>query len=416
MGRIRARVWALCAVLTAALCATAFAEDTLYAVNGGKLHFDTASGAVMSCEKTAVKIVLPSEIKGFPVRAIAEGAFSGCAQLTSAKFYGLESVGDGAFSGCAKLSNVELPEGATQIGAKAFSDCAALKTFRVPEGVLTVGAEAFSGCAALTQVELPASVLSIGARAFEGCGKLYSIEADGAAYRSAEGVLLGADGARLVRYPPGRANPSYDIPDGVLYVGAEAFRGASKLKKVRLPDGAATIEDGAFSGCAALAEVEIPDSVVSIGGGAFDDCPALETVYFGGTQKQWDAIRGSGKDALLSEGVTIVCAETQDFVVLSAPTLDGRTLRAADLRGLEAIDIPLTVSAPEPTEITLIAAFYAADGRFLGMGFTTATVNADTVSIAAPITGDVTGAARVKTMVCGGLRPAASAFDYKIAL
>lgn len=413
--RTRARLAALCGILTALLCATAFAEDTLYAVNGGKLHFDTASGTVMSCEKTVVKIVLPSEIKGAPVRAIADGAFADCAQLTSAKFYSLESVGNGAFSGCSKLSNVELPEGVAEIGAKAFSDCAALKSFRVPEGVLTVGAEAFSGCAALTNVELSASVLSIGARAFEGCGKLRGIAADGACYRSADGVLLDADGARLVRYPPGRANLSYDIPDGVLYVGAEAFRGASKLKKVRVPDGAVAVEDGAFSGCAALTDVAIPETVVSIGGGAFDECPALETVHFGGTRKQWDAIRGSGKDALLSEGVTVICAKTLDFVVLSAPTLDGRTLRAADLRGLGAIDIPLTVSAPEPTEITLIAAFYGADGRFLGMGFTTATVNADTASVAAPITGDVSEAARVKAMVCGGLRPAASAFDYKIA-
>ena len=47
---------------------------------------------------------------------------------------------------------------------------------------------------------------------------------------------------------------------------------------------------GAFSHCSKLNSITIPDSVTSIGEYAFNNCTSLTTVYYTGTEEQWNAI------------------------------------------------------------------------------------------------------------------------------
>ena len=56
-------------------------------------------------------------------------------------------------------------------------------------------------------------------------------------------------------------------------------------------DGSVTsIGDGAFFDCDSLTNITIPDSVTSIGDWAFDYCYSLTTVYYAGTEEQWNEI------------------------------------------------------------------------------------------------------------------------------
>ena len=62
-----------------------------------------------------------------------------------------------------------------------------------------------------------------------------------------------------------------------------------------------------FSDCYALREVTLPASVETIAENAFLNCQALETVYFGGTEAQWNAIAvGEGNEALANAAIVFV--------------------------------------------------------------------------------------------------------------
>ena len=100
------------------------------------------------------------------------------------------------------------------------------------------------------------------------------------------------------------------IPEGVTSIGEGAFWYCSSLTEVTIPEGVTSIKDSAFRACRSLTEVTIPKSVTSIGGSAFAECEALATVYYGGTQEDWDALKkniGERNDPLLS--ANIICKE-----------------------------------------------------------------------------------------------------------
>ena len=106
--------------------------------------------------------------------------------------------------------------------------------------------------------------------------------------RSVDGVLFDASGETLIRYPRGKQDSQYKIPDGVKAVFPGAFEGCSHLEHVDLPESLEKIGIRAFCGCTGLREISIPDGV-SIGeqlktyayeddyGDTFRDCINLRT-------------------------------------------------------------------------------------------------------------------------------------------
>jgi len=93
--------------------------------------------------------------------------------------------------------------------------------------------------------------------AFNYCISLISIDVENgnANYSSVDGVLFDKEKTILFRYPAGKTNSIYVIPNGVT-----------------------TIENGAFDYSGALASVTIPNSVTTIGYYAFYYCQALTLV------------------------------------------------------------------------------------------------------------------------------------------
>lgn len=75
----------------------------------------------------------------------------------------------------------------------------------------------------------------------------------------------------------------------VTNIRRDAFKWCS-LQSVTIPESVENIGSCAFQVCSNLQSVVIPKSVKSIGPRAFEDCGSLTTIYYTGTEEEWDKI------------------------------------------------------------------------------------------------------------------------------
>lgn len=167
------------------------------------------------------------------------------------------------------VKSVIIETGVTSIGSFAFGDCTSLKSVMIPNSVTSIEAMAFDYCTSLKSVTIPGSVRSIERYAFCQCSSLLSIEVlkNNLNYSSVNGVLFNKDKSKLITYPAGKTNNTYEIPNSVTSIGLAAFLC-----------------------CSSLASITIPDSVTNIGYAAFNDCTRLKDVYYTGSQSEWNKI------------------------------------------------------------------------------------------------------------------------------
>ncbi|MBQ9492838.1 MAG: leucine-rich repeat domain-containing protein [Oscillibacter sp.] len=200
------------------------------------------------------------------------------------------------------------------------------------------------------------------------------------------------------------------MPDSVTSIGEWAFATCDSLTSIKIGNGVTSIGASAFYACDNLTSMEISASVTSIGNLAFSGCNSLRDIYYGGTKAQWKAIDGISDSNLISDSITIHYAE--EFDIKSAPTVGGHAIGKADLSGLTEISVPVSISADTPTQVTLCVPFFDG-GKFLGMGFVTATVDKTTQSVTVPVTGNVSGAGKLNVIFLNAdFRPlSATGFD-----
>lgn len=224
--------------------------------------------------------------------------------------YGVRSIGDRAFEGCTFFpTSITIPEGVTSIGESAFDFCAFLTSINIPNSVISIGDKAFSACSALTNIIIPNSVTSVGNSVFMGCEALTNIQVDvgNACYSDIDGVLFNKDKTILIRYPEGKKEKNYIIPDGVTSIGNSAFYACDTLTSITIPNGVKNIDIWAFQACNSLTNITLPDSIASIEYGAFY-LLNIADVYYSGTKQQWDDVF---INHLCNEGIlnaTIHCA------------------------------------------------------------------------------------------------------------
>lgn len=253
------------------------------------------------------------------------------------------------------IKSVVISDGVTSIGRCAFYLCSSLSSVTLPDSIMSICGQAFQGCRTLMSITIPAKVTTIENDAFIYCYRLVEVinhssldlsntQQFGLTYiaryslevHSGESKLsvvndyvfypLTNDKIYLVHYSgdatslvlPSNYNgeryaiheyafcymsnlESVSIPNGIDFLASYSFIYCSSLKSVVIPDSVTHIENHAFNYCTSLESITIPDSVTSIGFYAFDNCPALKTVYYCGTEAQWNAINiGDSNNALTS--------------------------------------------------------------------------------------------------------------------
>jgi len=303
----------------------AFAEDTVYTTS------DVTGGIrIDSVTTTETKLVIPEEIGGKVVVALAGKAFTGTpveeitvpASVTSmnsyiagdySAFYGMENlkkvtfaegmrtIPSGTLSGCTTVTQVVLPESITTISGKAFYGCTALETINLPDSITSIGEEAFYNCTSLAAVELPEELKEIYDGAFALCSKIKAItlpdsltKIEGLAFYKTQisEITVPANVTTLCSYEGIYNVSSKDysaffgmdylekvtFAEGMKAVPASALMNCNGVKEVVLPESITSVSYYAFRNCTALKTINLPDSITFIGQEAFYNCTSLENV------------------------------------------------------------------------------------------------------------------------------------------
>ena len=179
----------------------------------------------------------------------------------------LEIIGDYAFYGCRGLTEIEIPEGVTEIGYAAFS-CAGLTNVTIPNTVTSIGRGAFRECGLLESVDIPASVEYFGDSVFADCDNLTDVVL-------ARGITAEISDCMFCNC---ESLTSVEIPATVENIGGSAFVNCRNLTNVVLHEGLLNIGDYAFENCYGLKTVTIPASVTYVGTNVFDCCDDLTEI------------------------------------------------------------------------------------------------------------------------------------------
>ncbi|MDB4678042.1 leucine-rich repeat domain-containing protein [Synechococcus sp. AH-551-A21] len=208
---------------------------------------------------------------------------------------GVQSIEWGAFQGM-NIESVVISDGVTRIGHEAFEGTQ-LKSVVIPKTVDSVGKGAFAEISTLESVIIegnpvlqehsfhrtPLTFITGRYSDEEGHGNhnpgIVFVE-DGVLRREHIEKYFEIRNSDLARFAVGdlfkssnSPGLSFDIPEGVEHIAANAFAGMS-VENVTLPDSLKTIGHSAFAG-SQISEVVIPNSVSDIGEGAFAGTPLV---------------------------------------------------------------------------------------------------------------------------------------------
>ena len=274
---------------------------------------------------------IPETLKEIPVDTIGKEAFKGQNEITtlwipeSIKSFDIYSSFEG-LNGLERFdvdkNNAVLKTDSDGIlyskdGKQLIRFPASLQTYNgkytITDDVEAVLPFAFSG-ASLDIIEIGKNVNAIGRYAFVNISGLKDIDVfNNESFASENGVLYTADMKTLIQYPRGKETPAFNVPNTVTNIAPDAFRNAWGLKTVtlpselknigdyafydcenleaiKIPDGVKELKPYTFFNCICLNKITIPESIENIGENAFKNCIGLDSVYFAGTEDQYDAI------------------------------------------------------------------------------------------------------------------------------
>lgn len=192
--------------------------------------------------------------------------------------YDVTVIGEQAFYGKYSLDFLFLPHTLKRIERLAFSHTG-ISLLYIPESGTTIEAEAFSYNQLLKKVFMAENVKSIDPTAFIACPQLdgYYIDENNPYYTSIDGILFSKDLTSLIKYPDGKQDSTYIVPDTITKIENNAFAFCSYLKNIELPQHLEHIGSWAFVKCY-MEEIVIPDSVKYMGEGVFYNCKQLKKV------------------------------------------------------------------------------------------------------------------------------------------
>lgn len=251
-------------------------EEFVYEENGDGTV--TITAFPQTKYQTNGTVVVPDTIDGYTVTAI-DNNVSYADEVVDLTIPGtVKEIQSHTFDRTSFLKSVMLGNGVERIGAHAFDTDKGLSSVQLPSTLREIGESAFEKCSALTSIDLPNGLKTIGSQAFLQSGLT-----------------------------------SLTLPDSVTSVGSQAFFECRSLVSAKLSSGMTTIPSQMFQRCTSLRTVTIPASIKSIDSTAFGSCD-LTTIYYGGTQAQWEA---------LLEQVESVSTQTYEMMMDANVTVSG---------------------------------------------------------------------------------------------
>ncbi|MBQ2678952.1 MAG: leucine-rich repeat domain-containing protein [Firmicutes bacterium] len=162
----------------------------------------------------------------------------------------------------------------------------------IPENIVAIGSMAFANCEALKTITIPATVTEIESYAFDDCPNLTAIDVDDANpyYSSEDGILFDKHKYDLLKYPEGKADKYYILPNDTMTITETAFENC-KLKGIALSADTITIEAGAFENCKNLKNIFIPENVCEIEI-SFNGCSSLTSIDVADTNEEYSSENG----------------------------------------------------------------------------------------------------------------------------
>ena len=208
----------------------------------GKNLFASASEAVQKAGEKLKSVMNLSSNSDFEYKVLEDGT----AEITGYK---------------GKATDVVIPSEidgykVTSLGDYAFYGDSIIKSVAISDGVTSIGGSAFDDCKFLTDI---------------------TVSLRNAVYSDLNGVLFNKDKSEIVRYPQGKKNESYVIPNSVISIGNNAFKYAELINLI-IPNSVNNIGKNAFYHCTKFINITVPDSVLDIGESAFEGCYNLEYV------------------------------------------------------------------------------------------------------------------------------------------
>ncbi len=213
-----------------------------------------------------------TELLLYRVTTIEQHAFHGCTALEKLVWmsvFGPDlSIGDYAFCNSGLLT-LELPDFVKHLGTAAFNGCTKLTTAEVGTGITKVPNALFAGCTGLTEVKFAAPITSAGAGVFTNCTSLPT-DSYGVRYecevKDAPQFIVGRTGSPDDFRP---WNGVFEVLSSVRFIVDDVFAGCSRITQLTLPDGILSIGARAFKNCTGITAVILPATIEFVGEEAF---------------------------------------------------------------------------------------------------------------------------------------------------
>ena len=191
----------------------------------GWFEFDPDTGTITAYYGVHGYLVIPSEIEGVPVKAIANDVFYNDQRLFYAVLpEGLEVIGDNAFRYCNNMYGASLPNSLRVIGEKAFVSSWREPITSWPASLEEIGAGAFGWSGLTGELDFRGCTFAIGEAAFE--------------YTRVQEVYMDDSGVKIAANAFQKSSLNYLCIDAYTMldgISPDAFAGAERLADLDLP-------------------------------------------------------------------------------------------------------------------------------------------------------------------------------------
>ena len=196
-----------------------------------------------------------------------------------------ESV-DNCIDNYKSIKRIEIGEGITDIESECFYGVENVIQITYPKSMTNMSHAYYSRMQGIESYTIPANIKGyydayLSDTWHEPCDSTYVknifVEAGNKSFKSIDGVLFSYDGKTLIRYPDGRTDTSYVIPEGVTKIGYGAFSRSGSLKSITIPSTVTEIEGSAFENTA-IETLAIPEGVTEFRDSCVLYCKSLTSI------------------------------------------------------------------------------------------------------------------------------------------